>query len=192
VDEANPGRNRETLLFQTVLGQYDAPAFVRRARRVAEAFEELLDRCRTKRVEWLRFVRADLRVLRAMAGEWSLLRPLLAGDEDVAALAQLEALVSPPPPQVVPPATPRKLRRTLEALRRSVSRFNERWRQFLPTVDLTEVNAERDGYNRYYLLEKECAVRSARVAREGFRPLPPLTAADLEAALPLLPLPRLA
>jgi hypothetical protein len=57
-------------------------------------------------------------------------------------------------------------------------------------VDLSQVNALRDGYNRYYVLEKECASRSPRTARHGFRPLPPLTADDLAALLPPLPVPR--
>jgi hypothetical protein len=50
----------------------------------------------------------------------------------------------------------------------------------------------RDGYNRYYLLEKECALRSARVAREGFVRLAPLTLDDIRKMLPLLPVPTLA
>ena len=58
----------------------------------------------------------------------------------------------------------------------------------LLTVDLARVNQLRDGYNRYYVLEKECAVRSPKVARQGFRPLPPLTTADLAAELPPLTL----
>jgi hypothetical protein len=156
---------------------------------VEAAFEEVLGRCRTKREEWLRFVRMHLRELQALAGEWVVLRPLLAGDEDLTALARLGALVIPPPRPPLPPG-PRKARRALQALCRSVIRFNERWRAFLPTVDLAPVNGLREGYNRYYMLEKECAVRSPRLAREGFRPLPPLTVADLEAHLPPLPVPR--
>ena len=68
--------------------------------------------------------------------------------------------------------------------------FNRRWRQFLDAVDLRPINELRDGYNRYYVLEKEFAVRSARVARHGFVPLAPLTAAALFELLPLLPVPR--
>ena len=57
-------------------------------------------------------------------------------------------------------------------------------------MDLSAVNELRKGYNRYYVLEKECAVRSARIARQGFAPLPPLTTGDLVAQFPLLPVPR--
>ena len=60
----------------------------------------------------------------------------------------------------------------------------------LEETDLTEVNALREGYNRYYLLEKECAVRSARLARQGFRRLEPVTLEELAALLPPLPVPH--
>jgi hypothetical protein len=73
----------------------------------------------------------------------------------------------------------------------ALERFNRRWEAFLPTVDLTSLNRLREGYNRYYLLEKECAVRSVVVARRGFSPLPPLTQTDLAALLPCLPVPQL-
>jgi hypothetical protein len=74
----------------------------------------------------------------------------------------------------------------------SLERFNQRWRKFLPTVDLTAVNRLREDYNRYYLLEKECAVRSSVVARRGYSPLQPVTVDDLADVLPLLPVPQLA
>ena len=37
---------------------------------------------------------------------------------------------------------------------------------FLRDVNLSRVNALRDGYNRYYVLEKECAVHSPQLARQ--------------------------
>jgi hypothetical protein len=54
---------------------------------------------------------------------------------------------------------------------------------------LNQVNDLRDGYNRYYVLEKECAVRSFRLARQGFCPLEPLTVEDITALFPLLHVP---
>jgi len=84
-----------------------------------------------------------------------------------------------------------RLRRSLRELNESLEHFNERWQAFLSKVDLTAVNEMRDGYNRYYVLEKECAVRSARIARQGFIPLEPLTIDDVIAEFPLLPVPRL-
>jgi len=69
--------------------------------------------------------------------------------------------------------------------------FNRRWFDFLPTVDLTAVNEARDGYNRYYLLEKECAMRSPRLARQGFERLECFTIGELMTMLPILPIPKL-
>ena len=83
------------------------------------------------------------------------------------------------------------LRQALTELTESIERFNGRWREFLTQVDLTAVNEARDGYNRYYLLEKECALRSPNLARQGFRRLAPLTPADVAELLPLLPVPQL-
>ena len=79
--------------------------------------------------------------------------------------------------------------RPLRALQASVARFNRRWSAFIADLDLSEVNRRRDGYNRYYLIEKECAVGSPRIAAIGFRRQPPLTAGDVQAALPLLVMP---
>jgi len=79
----------------------------------------------------------------------------------------------------------------LRALRESLATFNRRWLEFLPTIDLTSVNEARDGYNRYYLLEKECATRSPRLARQGFQRLELFTVQELTAMLPILPIPKL-
>ena len=58
-------------------------------------------------------------------------------------------------------------------------------------VDLEPVNRLRDGYNRYYVLEKECALRSTRTAQDQFVPLPPATTADLFDRFPLLRVPNI-
>ena len=74
--------------------------------------------------------------------------------------------------------------------RRTLKEAAEKAKWELGQVDVAEVNRLRDGYNRWYVLEKECAVRSHAVARQGFVPLPPLTSAELAEHLPLLPVPR--
>src|SRR5262245_21524803 len=156
------------------------------------AFEQLLERCRRQRSEWLKMVRTRLGLLHAHAGGWDALRPLLADDGQVTALAALHAELQPRlRVRVGPTTSPRVLGRALRELRESIERFNRRWLAFLPTVDLDEVNQLRDGYNRYYLLEKECAGRSSAVARQGFRRLEPLTREGLAALLPPLPVPVL-
>ena len=176
--------------FKTFLAIYDAPAYVRRARAVEGALAELLHRCRQKRDEWLPMVRLRLAMLKALAGEWDALRPLLDDDS----LGQLRRLHDELTPSLRSPVLPttslRRLRRALAELCGSIELFNRRWREYLPTVELDEVNALRDGYNRWYVLEKECAVRSPRLAREGFVRLEPLTSASLLELLPPLGVPR--
>jgi hypothetical protein len=88
---------------------------------------------------------------------------------------------------VVAATSPRRLVRAIGELSESFNRFNARWRCFLEALDLQPINELIDGYNRYYLLEKECAFRSARLARRGFHELEPVTAARLLELLPLLP-----
>jgi hypothetical protein len=192
VDEiAILGRKDEGSLVRHFLAHYDVPAYVRRARRVQDAFDQLVGRCKQQRDEWLSAVAMRLRLLAALVGDWETLRPLLRDDDQVHAMHQLDAAVGPyPHPPQAAPASVRPLRRALRSLLQSIERFNRRWLEHLRAVDLTQVNVLRDGYNRYYLLEKECALRSARLARQGFRRLGPLSVDELAALLPLLPVPH--
>jgi hypothetical protein len=194
VDEVPiPARNDESEVFKRVASYYDVPAYVRRGRRVQDIYDVLLARCRQKRAELAAMVRMRLGMVQAFAGEWAEIRFLLADDEQIDLLQTLVTLLEPKLRAPIEPTTSRRiLRRELGELIASLERFNRRWREFLEAVDLTEVNAERDGYNRYYILEKECAIRSPALARQGFRRLEPLTHADLFAHLPLLGVPRLA
>jgi hypothetical protein len=193
VDE-NPllGRDDERRFFNQVTGHYDAPAYVRRARQVEEALIQLVERCRRQRGDWLEVARIQLGMLRQLAGDWSALRPLVTDDRQVELLRGLYTELDPRPRlPVEPTGSAGKLRRALREIVASVERFNRRWQGFLAGVDLGAVNALRAGYNRYYVLEKECAVRSPRLARQGFTPLEPLTVAELTTLLPPLPVPQL-
>ncbi|MCI0461684.1 MAG: hypothetical protein L0Z62_32435, partial [Gemmataceae bacterium] len=173
------------------LAYHGAPAYVRRAREVEEAFETLLEKCRRQREEWLPMVRLRLGTLHALAGDWERLTPLVT-DGEVEALRRLHEELSPRlRVPVARASSQRALRRALRELRESIENFNRRWSAFLEKLELTYVNELRDGYNRYYVVEKECAVRSPALARQGFRPLEPVTAADVAAALPPLPAPQL-
>jgi hypothetical protein len=186
------GRDDERRILNELTAQYDVPAYIRRARHVQQALDDLLGRCRRQREEWLLMVRTRLGLLRALAGNWAALVPWLAGEAQQCTLQELHALVEPRLRlRVEPTSSSRRLRRALQELAASIERFNRRWQAFLPTVDVTEVNRLRDGYNRYYLLEKECAVRSARLAQQGFRRLEPLDAQQLAELLPPLPVPLL-
>jgi hypothetical protein len=191
-EEVILGRDESSEAFKRFLSQYDAPAFIRRARGVQAALDQLLEHCRRRRAERLGLVRLRTGLLHALAGDWSNLRPFLADDEHVDILRyHLAALAAPLRAPLEPTTSARELRQALRELHESLERFNYRWQAFLNGVDLTAVNKLREGYNRYYVLEKECAVRSARIARQGFTPLQPLTTDDLVAQFPLLPVPRL-
>ena len=174
------------------LARFDAPAYVRRACAVEDALEAVLHRCRVQREAWLLMLRTLAGTLKGLAGAWMALRPWLADDEQVGSLESLHALLDLRPRLPVQRTTSRRvLRRALIELAGSVERFNRRWRAYLAAVDLSAANELRTGYNKYYLLEKECALLPARVARAGYRPLEPPTVADLLERLPLLPVPQL-
>ncbi len=64
MDEVSiPSREDSQNAFKEMLALYDAPAFVRRAREVEAAFEQLLQRCHKQRDEWLLMVRLNLGTL---------------------------------------------------------------------------------------------------------------------------------
>ena len=179
--------------LRELMAQFDAPAYVRRARDVEGAYEQLLGRCRRQRSEMVAMVRVRLGHLIALSDRWESLSPVLVDDGELQALQNLHDELRPAMRARIAPATSeRALRRAAAALCHSLLRFNERWQRFLESVDLEPINALREGYNRNYLLEKECAMRSARLARMGFRPLAPLTRDELATLFPTLPVPRLA
>jgi hypothetical protein len=182
------GHDDESHTLKRFMAQYDVPAYVRRARRVQEAWDSLISRCQRQREEWLPMVRLRLGRLRALAGDWERLRPWLAGDEQIDALQQLEGSLQPKLRAPLEPTTSaRVLRVAFSELIESIEHFNRRWQPYLQSIDLAEVNDLRDGYNRFFLLEKECAFRSARMARQGFRRLEPATLEELTTLLPPLP-----
>jgi hypothetical protein len=181
------GRDDEREIRELV-GRFDAPAYVRRARQVEDAYRQLVEQCRRQRNELLGMVRIRLGQLVAMSGQGEGLRGWLGDDSAVDRLLRLHDELRPELRVVPPPGdSARALRRAALELEQSIARFNVRWQAFLNQVDLRPVNLLREGYNRHYLLEKECAIRSPRLAREGYRPLAPLTVADLATELPLLP-----
>ena len=101
-------------------------------------------------------------------------------------LERLHAEVGDPEHPMTGPRDTRGQRRALMRLQTSIERFNRHWLAYVEGLDLSEVNRLRDGYNRYYLLEKECALGPARLLPQLFRKLAPLTPADVLAELPVL------
>jgi len=190
VDEVPIFRDEASRLLGEVAACFGAPAFVRRARQVQDAFDELVRRCQKQRDEWLDQVRIPWKWLMEMAGNLEALRPLLADADSFDRLNELAAILAIPVQDCGrTPVSIRWLRKGLCELRDSIERFDHRWQKFLVDLNLVEINRQRENYNRYYVLEKECALRSVRLARLGFIPLAPITAEDLFALLPLLPLP---
>lgn len=175
-----------------VLARFDAPAFVRRARDLNEAWQAIVSGCRIRYDEYLLIPKLRLARLVALAGDHTRIRDLL---EPPASVDELMRLFEAWRPRlrvaidVTPSAT--LLRAALEQLLVSFDRFNHRWSRFVEQVPLTRLNELREAYNRFYLLEKECAMRSPAVARDRFQPLAPVLASDLMALYPLLPALRL-
>ncbi len=189
-DVPMPSREDGRQAFNEVLGQYGGPAYLRRARRVQASHDQLLDQCRRQREEWLGVFRIRLGKLRALAGSWEVLAPHLADAGQLGLLEELCAALQPRlRVRIEPTTSAASLRRALHELAESAERVNRRWVSFVRGLDLSGLNAERADYNRYYLLEKECAVRSPFIARQGYRPLDPVTHDDLLLTFPPLRVP---
>jgi hypothetical protein len=179
----------EGQLFKRVLAYYSVPAYVRRAREVEDAFDELIAKCARQRDEWLKKVRSRLSCLCAVADD-RLAQPSHFADlNQLEVVRRLAASLNIESSQSPGQKSTRAFRRQLQELWEDIERYNRRWSVYVNNLDLTRVNRLRDEYNRYYLLEKECAMRSARLARQGFRRLSPLMQDDLLSRFPLLELP---
>jgi hypothetical protein len=158
---------------------------------VQESFDQLLFRCGHQREEWLKMPRLQLGLLEARAAEWDRLLPWLQDEEQVAVLRQLKQILEPKlRVRIERTSSAWVLRRALRDLADCLRRFNHRWLAYLQGLDLSALNAEREDYNRYYLLEKECAMRSPRLARQGFQKLGPVTWSMLAEQLGALPVPE--
>lgn len=188
---AIPSRTDNFEQFRQVLVEHGGPAFLRRAAEVNAAYERLLDVCRKERRELLTMVELRLATLHALAGRWDVVQALLENDAQLEALRDLYEELTP---QLRCDTSPTKsasmLRQALAELIVSIETFNRRWIKHVRSLDFGDINKLREGYNRYYVLEKECAVRSGKLARQGFRPLEMMESEHILAVLPLLRVPR--
>lgn len=182
-DDSNPiGVEAE---MKELLGLYDVPAFARRGVDLEHALARLDERCRGERAEMLEMVRLRLRQWAAVASG-----PGTASEVFARPIDDLwPAADAPPPAWADRPAPPRKLRSVSRDLVASVERFNRRWERFLAGLDFGPVNRLVERYNRYYLLEKEITLRSARLAARHFEPKPRVTLGALLDRHPPLPVP---
>jgi hypothetical protein len=180
--------NKEQVLSTHVLATFDIPAFMKRAKRVERVYEELMLAVSRQRDKQLVPVRDALAEVVRWAGSFAAAAAQLLQPESLDVLvAEVRLPVGPEGAS----ASVWRIRRALDGLADLVARFNVLWAAHLGTIDLVEINTLRDGYNRYYVIEKECVVHSREIALAGFTPLPPLKVADLEVAFPLLPVPQL-
>ena len=99
---------------------------------------------------------------------------------------------SPRPSRRSGPSSPAPIRRQRIIARdliAAVLRFNRRWTQFLDRLNLEPANPVIDQYNRYYVLEKECVMGSARLAARHFINRAALTTRCCLTTIPRCPFP---
>src|SRR5947209_7892712 len=119
-------------LFQKLLGFYDAPAFVRRVKRIEDAERALNEHLHKKRDENLTMVRLRVGQLRALAGAWDALRPFLASDGSLDLLRELHDALKPELRLPLEPTRSRRaLRGALIELAEAIESFNRRWQKYL-------------------------------------------------------------
>jgi hypothetical protein len=174
--------------MRQLLGLFDVPAFARRGQDLEHAHRRLHERCREERSRRLEMVRLRLRQWSAGVEGAESWRTVFTGPLDALWLGS-----GAPEPAAwgKSPASPRRRRLIARDLIASVERFNRLWLAHVEALDLSVLNTLVDHYNRYYVLEKECVFRSARVAARHFAPRSHVSAADLLQAHPLLPVPTL-
>ncbi|RUL87784.1 hypothetical protein [Tautonia sociabilis] len=173
--------------IQQMLGLFDAPSFSRRGQDLEDAITRLHGRCARARSGMLEMVVLRLRQWASVAtgpDDWD---DVLEGP--VAPLWPIAG--APDPSWADSPAPGRRRRAVARDLAASVERFNRRWSRFVRGLDLGPVNRRIEAYNRYYILEKECALGSHRLATRFFQPYDPLSADLLLDRHPPLPAPRL-
>src|ERR1700733_11444832 len=127
MDEVPLSRQEDCQLDKLFMSQYDGPAYIRRARRVEEALNQLVGRCQVQRLEWLSMVRLRVGLLHSLAGSWPALGRWLAA-EQLGALERLHTELAPRLRHAVQPtSSSRTLRHAVRELKESIERFNQRW-----------------------------------------------------------------
>ncbi len=179
-------------IAQLVLGQFDAPAFIRRAKSVEMDTETLFYKCKKHRDSWLHQPQRAFHNIKSRVGgtppDWQRLATWTKQPEQIAYLRKLDPYMEPT--LRFPPKPSRwfwGISQEIETLRRQIKGFNQAWLEWVGGIDLAEINTARDGYNKWYLLEKECSILSRAVASQGFEPIPLLKAGDILTWFPLIP-----
>ena len=170
-----------------LMGLFDLPAFARRGQEVEYSQARLHERCRVLRADLLDMVRMRLRQWAGSVTGPDGWRGIFTAS--IEPLWILSAADEPRWSRLAAPA-----RRQLTVARDLIAatvRFNARWTRFVDQMDLAPVNHAIDRYNRYYLIEKECVVGSARIAARHFVPIVQFDKENLLQSHPTLPVPEL-
>jgi hypothetical protein len=173
--------------IKELLGLFDVPAFARRGQDLEYSLARLRLRSRRVRDGMLDMVRLRLR-------QWASAADGPGTDMLVFAssIAELWPLAEADPPKwATRSGSLWRLRGIARDLIASAERFNRRWLDHLEGLDLGPINRQVDDYNRYYLLEKECSLGSAKLAARHFVPKIHVTLDELRLELPPLPVPVL-
>jgi hypothetical protein len=175
------------LELKELLGLFDVPAFARRGQDLEYSLDRIHSRCRVQREELLEMVRLRLRQWsRAVTGPESWSEVFAAPIDSLRTMTRSEL-----PRWAAQPAPSRQQKTVARDLIASIERFNHRWREFLDSLNLGPANQMIDQYNKYYVLEKECVMGSARLASRHFTPVPRLSPESLLKVYPTLPVPQL-
>ena len=188
-DESTPTLNSDIEAdVKELMGLFDLPAFARRGQDVEAAVRRLHDRCERVRSEMLEMVRLRLR-------QWC---GAATGPESwsgvfASTIEPMWPLAGAAPPRWAGLDAPIKCRQNIASdLIAAVERFNRRWLDAIGRFNLEPTNFVIEQYNRYYLLEKECVMGSARLAARHFIPILALTSSAILEDHPILPVPILA
>src|SRR5436305_1136006 len=90
-----PSYADEQHVIKEMIGRFDAPAFIRRARRVEDSYQYLIAQLDRQRAEKLDMVRLRVGQLRALAGNWSALAPWLTVPGELSFLQSLHDALQP-------------------------------------------------------------------------------------------------
>lgn len=184
------GSRRDFLQF---LAEHDVPAFLRRSQGVNDAWKEAIRECQVAREKLLEMPRLRLGVLAETAQhDWVEVASLLVDRSSADRLREYHDAWQPVLRTDVAAVRNSKLWiKPIQELITSFRRFNQRWEEYANAFDYRRVNALRDGYNKFYVIEKSCAFDSDRIGAEGFVELQPASSADMMRELPLLHVPEL-
>lgn len=172
-------------------GACGAPAYVRRARNLEAAECDLHGRLVRLWFERARSIACDVKNLCARFADDAAVAEYIGNTRRAAAFAEVAALVRGHPEYEAIPVDRSLLSAgpagRLRSIVAGVRSFNAHWPRAVEGIDLDPINEQIDEFNRWYPLERECAMKYAFHALDNFRPRMRITHADLVCRLSLLP-----